>query len=108
MMPHTDPEARRAYLAAYHTAHREEAAARQRKRRETNREGFRAYRRAWYAANRERENARRAELRRVRNDSMVSLAGERVYIPYLPIEVRPIAFLIKEARREIRRRTRGE
>lgn len=87
---HKDPEVRRACLRAYQA--RPDILARRRA-------GARARRANNLAEERAQERARQAASPRL------YLSGERVRMRALPDEVREVAVLIVETRREIRRRT---
>jgi len=82
--------------------------------REANRERLRAYqavyKAAWRAANRERVTANRERVNANQAawraaDPTVRIGGDRVRISKLPEELRPIALLIRETRKEIRERS---
>jgi len=86
----------RAHYAVYRAAWR--AANRERLRAHQN-----AYQAAYRAANRERVNANQAAYRATR--PRVSIGDGVVRISTLPEELRPIALLIRETRKEIRERS---
>jgi hypothetical protein len=88
-------EERAVYNRAWHASHREERAVYGAAYRAAHQEEAAVYNRAHYAAHREEMLARAAH--------RISLAGELVWITDLPIELRAIALLIREARQELRR-----
>ena len=94
-------------MTAWRAAHLEEIRAKDRAYRASHKEEIRAY----LAAHQEESRSTRAayyashkEEMRAKNANRVSLAGKVVHIETLPEELRPIARLIQETRREIRQR----
>jgi hypothetical protein len=80
-------------------------AARMKAQRAADHDAWLERERAYRTANRDRILAREAAHRAAH--PTVSLLGERVRIDELPTELRPVAVLIFEARREIKKQQRG-
>lgn len=110
-MPYKDPEARRAYIRAHYAANRERYREAGRAWVERNPERSRAIKQASAEARRATRRAHQRAFYESHRDlwadyyraTYVYLDGERMRIDALPEELRPVARLIQETRREIKR-----